>query len=497
MNVGSKSLRFKLLISHISMVIIPILLILLTHFILDDLLRIVDYKIKGQNPMENALKSSSDVIYELDNVIKNEPDALLGESYSNKFDQIAKDSFLFIVIQRDSKIVYMPEGIDLGRFARTPTDSRDGGEFRGRGELRGPFGYSLIQNRDFRFSDGSHGQIYFLWDEKKIGSEEEMIFVIVFMLGMLINVFISYRISNRIVKPLRHLNEATGEISRGNLDYYIECSSQDEVGELCYSFDDMRVKLKKANELSQRYEKNRKELIANISHDLKTPITSILGYVEGIMEGVANSPEKMEKYTQTIHSNAVDMDHLIDELFLFSKLDLNQIDFAFEPIDINSYLKDCVEEKAYDMGQKGIRLEYESHLAGDVNVIGDRLRLQRVINNILRNAEQHCKTDYEGSFVEISASDNPDEVVIEIRDNGKGITKDCLPYIFDRLYRGDPARSRQVKGSGLGLSIANQIIEAHGGKIWAESTENVGASIFFTLRKAAHEACSEETGNKA
>jgi signal transduction histidine kinase len=209
---------------------------------------------------------------------------------------------------------------------------------------------------------------------------------------------------------------------------------------------------------------------------------------------VANSPEKMDKYTKTIYSNAVDMDHLIDELFLFSKLDLNQISFGFEPINIEEYLKDCVEDKAYDLEQKGIKLEYEPHLAGDRTVIGDRLRLQRVINNILQNAEQHRNPDNGEPFIKISAADHDGEVVIKIKDNGKGITKESLPYIFDRLYRADPSRNRQIKGSGLGLSIAKHIVEAHGGRIWAESTEGEGASICFTLRKAGTDNVNEEAG---
>lgn len=493
MKINGKSLRFKLLVSHISMVVIPVLLILLTEFAWTHIEKVADYSSKKVNPMEEALKSSSDVIYELDNQITTRPDVLLGESYFEKLDQIADEGYLFVVIKKDDKLVYVPDGLDLQRFDRTPLESGDGKK-DGRHGWRDSPGYFLIQQRSFQFSDGSSGQIYFLYDEVKHGALEEVVFVMVFLLGMLINVFISYRISNRIISPLRQLNEATGEISKGNLDCTIECSTQDEVGELCRSFDHMRVQLKEANSLSQRYENNRKELIANISHDLKTPITSILGYVEGIMEGVANSPEKMDKYTKTIYSNAVDMDHLIDELFLFSKLDLNQITFDFESIDIEEYLKDCVEEKTYDLGQKGIRLEYETHLAEERTVIGDRLRLQRVINNILQNSEQHRNPDNGESFIKIGASDYDREVVIEIKDNGKGIPEESLPHIFDRLYRVDPSRNRQIKGSGLGLSIAKHIVEAHGGRIWAESTEGAGTSIYFTLCKIGPDNISEEAG---
>ncbi len=299
-----------------------------------------------------------------------------------------------------------------------------------------------------------------------------------------------------IITPLRILNKATADIARGNLDGAINYRSLDEVGELCQSFEQMRLQLKDAQTLRQRYENNRKELIANISHDLKTPITSIRGYVQGMMEGVARTPDKEQKYMQIIYNNSVEMERLIDELFLFSKLDLKQLDFNFEPVNIEAFLRDCAEEKGYELESNGIQVSYIGSYPSQAPVIADRKRLQRVINNIIINAEQHCDRSKPLSWLEIVLLENETEAIIEIKDNGHGIPAENLPYIFDRLYRGDPARSRQSGGSGLGLSIAKQIIEAHGGRIWAESEENAGTSIFLTLPKVKPETVPE-TVNEA
>lgn len=471
-----KSLKYKLAISHISMIMIPLLFFAMAELVWHHIVN-VNYASPEEFGMETVLKANRQTVAELDKIIISNPDQLLDVNYLQQLNQKTDQKFFFILVEKDADFIYVPEKLDRLGLKASSLEIRNS-------RATDPHGYMLLKYRDFTFTDQSAGQIYFLTRDKPDGPDMDIILIIALLFGMLINIMISYRVARHIITPLEILNKATAEISRGNLDSEIHYSSQDELGELCDSFEKMRLQLKEAQDLSQRYEKNRKELIANISHDLKTPITSIRGYVQGMMEGVASTPEKASQYMQTIYTNAMQMDRLIDELFLFSKLDLNQLEFDFEPVDIESYLHDCAEEKGYDLEIKGMQLKYVSHYLSRTPIWLDRLRLQRVINNIMQNAEQHQDSEKEQAVLEIILRENSTEAIIEIKDNGIGIPTDNLPFIFDRLYRGDPSRNRQNKGSGLGLSIASQMIKAHGGRIWAESEIGQGTSIFFTLRKA-------------
>ena len=284
-----------------------------------------------------------------------------------------------------------------------------------------------------------------------------------------------------IWKPLGQLQEATKQIRDGNLDFTLEVEDDDEIGQLCQNFEEMRIRLKETTEEKIQYDKESKELISNISHDLKTPITAIKGYVEGIMDGVASSPEKLERYIRTIYNKANDMDRLIDELTFYSKIDTNKIPYVFAKINVADYFGDCIDEVGLDLDARGVDLRYFNYVDEDVLVIADAEQLKRVINNIIGNSLKYM--DKKQGIINIRILDVGDFVQIEIEDNGKGIGQKELPYIFDRFYRTDSSRNSSKGGSGIGLSIVRKIIEDHGGKIWATSKLGVGTEIHFVLRK--------------
>jgi signal transduction histidine kinase len=307
------------------------------------------------------------------------------------------------------------------------------------------------------------------------------IIITLFLALAVTNGLLTYLVSRSILKPLKILKHATEQIKEENLDFKIVPTSKDELGELSLAFEEMRQKLKESIDLQLQYEENRKELISNISHDLKTPLTAIKGYVEGIRDGVADTPEKIEKYLSIIAKKAEDMDRLIDELFLFSKLDLKKLPFFFEHVEIVKYLDECIEELKFELEKHGIEIKWTRKIA-PTYVIADREKLKRVIMNIIGNSVKFMdKTKGEITF---SVMDKSEKVLIQIADNGPGIDPEALPYIFDRFYRVDKSRSTLTGGSGLGLAIAKQIIEEHKGEIWAESEKNKGTIISFTLKKA-------------
>lgn len=284
-----------------------------------------------------------------------------------------------------------------------------------------------------------------------------------------------------IITPIGMLKVATQNIKNGNLDFEVEVHNKDEIGELCEDFEEMRKRLKANAEEKVSTDTQNKELISNISHDLKTPITTIKGYVEGLLDGVADTPEKQEKYLRTIYSKAIDMDNLINELTFYSKIDTNKIPYNFGRINVVDYFNDCAEEIGREMEEENIDFSYNNYVEDDVQIIADAEQLKRVINNIVGNSKKYAdKTPVKLRMV---VTDVGDFVQVEIEDNGKGIAAKDLPYIFDRFYRTDASRNSSKGGSGIGLSIVKKIMEDHGGKIWANSKESMGTAMFFVLRK--------------
>ena len=216
---------------------------------------------------------------------------------------------------------------------------------------------------------------------------------------------------------------------------------------------------------------------------MKTPITAIKGYVEGIIDGVADTPEKQEKYIRTIYNKANDMDKLINELTTYSKFDNNRIPYNFHKLNVADYFRDCVEEVGLDLESKNITLNYSNIVDPDTMVIADPEQMKRVINNIIGNSVKYMDKTKEKSVIDIRILDQVDSIQVEIEDNGKGIAQKDLGNIFERFYRTDSSRNSSTGGSGIGLSIVKKIIEDHGGYIWATSKEGEGTCMHFVLRK--------------
>ncbi len=329
------------------------------------------------------------------------------------------------------------------------------------------------------------GRSFFAYPFHAYGQEVRAMMVQLLMLSVCMLVFICAALTmwvyRSVLHPLVKLQEATRQIRDGNLDFTLEVEEDDEIGQLCQDFEEMRIRLKENAEEKLQYDIESKELLSNISHDLKTPITAIKGYVEGILAGVASSPEKLEKYVRTIYNKANDMDRLIDELTFYSKIDTNRIPYAFSKINVDNYFRDCAEEVGLDMESRGIELGYFNYVSEDVVVIADAEQLKRVINNIVSNSVKYL--DKPRGIINIRIKDVGDFIQVEIEDNGRGIAAKDLPYIFDRFYRTDASRNSSQGGSGIGLSIVRKIIEDHGGRIWATSKEGIGTEMHFVLRK--------------
>lgn len=342
----------------------------------------------------------------------------------------------------------------------------------------------MTESIPLQFKDGTSGNIILLApieEEAQLLSAFLILIVGTFVVSFIaVNTIVSYLFSKKILKPVELLKGAAAEISSGNLDCEVSEAGDEEIAELCRDFERMRVQLKDSIHTKMKYDENRSVLISSISHDLKTPITSIKGYVEGILDGVANSPEKLDNYLRTIYSKAGLIDTLIDDLLLYSKLDLNQLPFNFEKLDALEYFRYCVFDSSVELEKKNIKISLVNNLSGTRYISIDRERMRRVMMNIIDNSKKYMNKE-EGVIV-ISLRETNFSIVIEIRDNGCGVDKEEANKIFDRFYRGDAARTG-TKGTGLGLAIAKQIVEGHKGTIWAKSYGDKGTSIMISLAK--------------
>ena len=310
---------------------------------------------------------------------------------------------------------------------------------------------------------------------------KNMIYAIIIILvftGFLLSIWI-YR---DLVSPINELNVAMDHIKKGDFDYRLDRGRKSgEMRELYNNYEDMRLRLKENAEEKLQHEKENRELISNISHDLKTPITAIKGYVEGIIDGVADTPEKVDRYIKTVYNKACDMDRLINELTVYSGIDNNRIPYHFHKLLVGEYFKDCIEEIGIDLESMNFKLDYVNLVEPDTQIIADPEQLKRVINNIISNSVKYM--DKPQGEIEFRILDEVDSIRVEIEDNGKGIAQKDLQNIFDRFYRTDASRNSGTGGSGIGLSIVKKIIQDHGGYIWATSKEGEGTCIHFVIRK--------------
>ena len=349
------------------------------------------------------------------------------------------------------------------------------------------FGISEAQHRNSSGSDTVQESAYDI-TIADTGSSQTSIQIMtkdLFFTALVILIFTSVSIGlwiyRSVATPLVKLRKATQNIKEGNLDFVLEVDGTDEFAELCRDFEEMRRRLKESAEEKVLLDKENKELISNISHDLKTPITAVKGYVEGLLDGVADTPEKQQKYLRTIYNKANDMDRLINELTFYCKIDTNRIPYTFNKINVKDYFDDCFEDIGLELSQQQIDLKYENKVDDTVMVIADAEQIKRVVNNIVGNSVKYM--DKPEKSIQIRVLDVGDFVQVEIEDNGRGISAKDLPYIFDRFYRTDTSRNSSKGGSGIGLSIVHKIMEDHGGKVWATSREGLGTTMYFVLRK--------------
>lgn len=415
-----------------------------------------------------------------------EPEKLEDATFLEKFNGSLKKKKSYLLVRRDETIVYM--GVDLEsaayvidqlpQYNENKTTSENGMYLGGEAQ-------ALVKQVDFEYDGREAGSAFIVTDVSNMMPEIQELaidtVVIIILVLFVTAAFLIFWIYRAVMGPLGRMQKAANNIKNGNLDFEVPKETDDEFGQLFSDFEEMRKRLKDNAEEKIRFDRENKELISNISHDLKTPVTTIKGYAEGIMDGVADTREKLEKYVRTIYNKANEMDTLINELTLYSKIDTNRIPYNFNTISVNAYFDDCAEELSMELEAKSVEFGYFNYVEGEVKVIADAEQIKRVIHNIVNNSLKYM--DKTKGIVNLRVKDVGDFIQVELEDNGRGIAAKDLTNIFDRFYRTDASRNSSKGGSGIGLSIVKKIVEEHGGKIWATSREGTGTTMYFVLRK--------------
>ena len=288
-------------------------------------------------------------------------------------------------------------------------------------------------------------------------------------------------IYKRILVPLDKMRIATKKIADGNFDYELDEKDFVEIPFLYNDFEKMRIKLKENEEEKILSENAARELVSNISHDLKTPLMAIRGYVEGILDGVASSPQKVRDYLTTIYNKTNDMTKLIDELLYYSRVAGNEFSYNFEKTNVKEFFDDYVKDLYLELDTIKINFSYSANVDVDTVIDIDREQIKRALNNIVANAVKYM--DKEEPEIHFRVKETIDAINIRISDNGRGIDEKDLPHIFERFYRSDASRNTKLGGSGIGLSIVKKVIENHEGSVVAMSKSGVGTDIDIVLKK--------------
>lgn len=484
-------LKTRLFVTFIAMVILPLLLITVAfmsigHYLLRAMQQEYGIETITFQSLTNAIQSSDQqtayLFEKLQDIADEDPSLFTDIPFLESLNRDAQTNSSYLIVRKDAALYYTGNQLAAEKiFFKLPaygyeTHENDAGYYYN--QLQ-----KLVKQIDFLFPDGTNGSIFIITPVNNLISKSLLIDMCIAIILILIftALILSQWIHRSIFCPIRDLGMAMQQIAEGNLDYSLPVTEKGEFGSLYKNYEDMRLRLKESIDEKFQNEKQNRELITNISHDLKTPITAIKGYVEGIMDGVANTPEKMDKYIKTVYNKANDMDRLINQLAFYSGIDSNRIPYNFHRINVSEYFRDCIEEVGLDLESKDIELNYSNLVDPSTRIIADPEQLKRVIDNIIGNSVKYM--DKPKGVIDIRILDEVDSICVEIEDNGKGVAPKDLSSIFERFYRTDTSRNSSKGGSGIGLSIVKKIIEDHGGYIWATSKENEGTCLHFVIRK--------------
>ena len=298
----------------------------------------------------------------------------------------------------------------------------------------------------------------------------------------------SRKLAKRIMTPLHILTEGANRIQNKDLTQAVVYQGDLEFEEVCAAFNEMQQSILTEQERNQKYEKARTDMIAGVSHDLRTPLTAIRGTIKAILDGVVSAPEQEKRFLQTAYRRTGEMDVLLNQLFYLSKLETGNMPLNLETVEIAALLESYVKEKKELYGSELFEIKLEKNEV-QKNVAVDPKQFFRILDNLLENSRKYAGA--ENLKIELSLLSEENMVEIQFADNGAGVPEEKLPHIFEEFYRVDESR-HQKEGSGLGLYIVKYLVEAMGGSVTAENRNGLLICIRLPERKTEQSACGQE-----
>jgi len=310
-----------------------------------------------------------------------------------------------------------------------------------------------------------------------VSEHDFLLLGLLLIFAALLSASFGYLLAVNMTRSLRHLKKGANRLATGDFSARVTLNEIDELSSVAEAFNMMADELEMSFARQKQLERARRDLIAAVSHDLRTPLTSIRAMIEALADGVVTDIATVERYYATIGSQIENLSGLINDLFELSQLETGQVQLQVEPINLNDLLSSVVETMQPQAKAKEVSLK--AIFSEDLPpIMAEFVKVQRVLNNLVQNAIRH--TPASGS-VSLATKMVPQGVQVEVEDTGEGISAEDLPHIFDQFFRGEKSRSRETGGSGLGLAIAKSIVEAHHGQIWVDSQVGQGTRFSFIL----------------
>lgn len=486
------STRVKIFISYLVMGIVPLLLFI-------GIISFAVFRSIASNPFlmsinenhENVFKSINH-LSKLEILAQEDPGDLFDKDMLSEIDRVISEYHVGIVlVDSGNEYFYVSANLDdqelvqkitLAQFIQPRLRERFNSEHfisqdYHRLDVDDKF---LVLGRDLENNLGTLYIVVETGPTKEVSETVGKRFMYILFIGTVgLIVFMTFMVTRSMMQSLKTLKNGVQHISEGDLDFSIKTNKRDEVAQVVMAFEEMRLRLKASIDEQVKEDESRRELVANISHDLRTPVTAIKGYTEGLIDGTANTPEKRDKYMSTILGKAAALDRMIDDLFLYSSLDVGKANYHFEMVDAVDFFRSLCNETRMDLEEKGFDVQCNIDIPSDTGVMLDRSMIQRLQRNLTENAVKYCRES--NQRVVFSAGVKDGTVICSTEDNGTGIQEEALSNIFERFYRADIARTSTIGGTGLGLQISKRIVEDHGGRIWAESNYGEFTRVSWTL----------------
>lgn len=486
------TVKKRLAISNVLMIVVPIAITLL---IAAGCMGIIWYQIAhgtglGFEDSEDFYQASTGISGMAADALKSSKDSERKESLNALSSFLDRGSMSLVVTADGEEYYRYGNGVPDGESARLQAAALALGS---EGTVSTDKAYLRVR---FVSSNGAEYVIFLYSAQSELSYTSLKVAVAiagsVLILAILLAVFFTDRFLTRfifrhIAEPLELLSDGVREISSGNLDYRLSYTSKDEFLPICEDFNGMAERLRESVERSRREEESRKELMAGISHDLRSPLTSIQAYVEGLLDGVAKTPETQRKYLMTVKAKAEELEGMVARILAYSRLELDASSREAALIPLNEYLAAQLGELKPDYTARGLDITTE---LAPFTILADASELRQLLVNIADNSLKYKIK--ERALLRVELTDEGDRCTLSFTDDGIGVSPEVLPKLFDVFYRADPARTDRAKGSGLGLAIVEKTVRRMGGTVRAENAEGGGLAIIIELPKGGN-ADAEDT----